>query len=192
MARVLLVDRTELEPGQASYGRFRLEAPVVALPGDRFVIRSYSPIVTIGGGTVLDIAPPRFKRKAPALLAHLRLLAEGTAADVLEEHLRQAGPAGARAADLRARTPFGPDALRQLLDAGVKAGTIVAVDREWYLHRDANDRLRSQTIGLLEAFHAENPLRTGISREELRSRAGNAQERVFAQLLTGLEAEGVV
>jgi selenocysteine-specific elongation factor len=192
MARVLLVDRPELEPGQASYGRFRLEAPVVALPGDRFVIRSYSPIVTIGGGTLLDIAPPRFKRKAPALLEHLRLLDRGSPAGVLEEHLRQAGPAGARATDLRARTPFGPEALRRLLDAGVKAGTIVAVDREWYLHRDANDRLRSQTLGLLEAFHTDNPLRTGISREELRSRAGNAQERVFSNLLSGLEAGGVV
>jgi selenocysteine-specific elongation factor len=73
MARVLLVDRAELEPGQVSYGRFRLEAPIVALPGDRYVIRSYSPIVTIGGGTLLDIAPPRFKRKGPALLAHLQL-----------------------------------------------------------------------------------------------------------------------
>jgi len=192
MARVLLVDRGQLEAGQVSYGRFRLEAPIVALPGDRFVIRSYSPIITIGGGTLLDIAPPRFKRKGPALLAHLTLLEKGDPAQVLEEHLKQAGPAGARAADLRARTPFGPERLRELLDELVKAGAIVAVDREWYLHREANDRLRAQTLSLLEAFHAENPLRGGISREELRSRAGNAQERVFAQLLTSLEAEGVV
>ena len=192
MARVLLVDREQLEPGQVSYGRFRLEAPIVALPGDRFVIRSYSPIITIGGGTLLDIAPPRFKRKAPALLPHLTLLEKGDLARVVEEHLKQAGPAGARAADLRARTPFGPERLRELLDELVKTAAIVAVDREWYLHREANDRLRAQTLGLLEAFHAENPLRAGISREELRSRAGNAQERVFTQLLTSLEAEGVV
>jgi selenocysteine-specific elongation factor len=165
---------------------------VVALPGDRFVIRSYSPIITIGGGTLLDIAPPRFKRKAPALLAHLTLLETGAPAQVLEEHLKQAGAAGARAADLRARTPFGPERLRALLDELQKAGAIVAVDREWYLHRDANDRLRSQTLALLEAFHAENPLRAGISREELRSRVGHAQERVFAQLLSRLEAEGLV
>jgi len=192
MARVLLVDRGQIEPGQVSYGRFRLEAPIVALPGDRFVVRSYSPIITIGGGTLLDIAPPRFKRKAPALLAHLALLEKGAPARVLEEHLQQAGAAGARAADLRARTPFGPERLRELLDELVKAGAIVAVDREWYLHREANDRLRAQTLALLQAFHAENPLRAGISREELRSRAGNAQERVFAQLLTSLEVEGVL
>jgi selenocysteine-specific elongation factor len=192
MARVLPVGRTELEPGQSCPARFRLESPLVALPGDRFVARSYSPIVTIGGGTILDIAPPRFKRKGPALAEHLALLATGGPAQVLEEHLRQAGAAGARAVDLRARTPFGPQQLRELLDGLQQEGRIVAVDREWYLHRDASDRLRSQTLALLGAFHGENPLRGGISREELRSRVGHAQERVFAQLLGALEAEGVV
>jgi selenocysteine-specific elongation factor len=192
MARVLPVGRAELEPGQACHARFRLEAPLVALPGDRFVVRSYSPIVTIGGGTILDIAPPRFKRKGPALAEHLALLATGEPSQVLEEHLKQAGAAGVRAVDLRARTPFGPQQLRDLLDGLQRAGRIVAVDREWYLHRDASDRLRSQTLALLEAFHGENPLRSGISREELRSRVGHAQERVFAQLLGALEAEGVV
>jgi selenocysteine-specific elongation factor len=192
MARVLPVGRAELEPGSACHARFRLEAPVVALPGDRFVVRSYSPIVTIGGGTILDIAPPRFKRKGPALAEHLALLAAGGPAEVLEEHLKQAGAAGSRVSDLRARTPFGPDQLGRLLAELQQAGRILAVDREWYLHRDASDRLRSQTIGVLEAFHRENALRAGISREELRSRAGQAQERVFGQLLTTLESEGVV
>ncbi|HEY7039907.1 MAG TPA: selenocysteine-specific translation elongation factor [Methylomirabilota bacterium] len=192
MARVLPVGRAELAPGSACHARFRLEAPVVALPGDRFVVRSYSPIVTIGGGTVLDIAPPRFKRKGPALAEHLALLAAGGPAEVLEEHLKQAGAAGARVSDLRARTPFGPDQLGRLLAELQQAGCILAVDREWYLHRDASDRLRTQTLGVLEAFHRENPLRAGISREELRSRVGQAQERVFGQLLTALESEGVV
>ena len=192
MARLLLVGQTELSQGGRAYGRFRLEAPVVALPGDRYVIRSYSPIITIGGGTLLDVAPPRFKRKAPALLAHLTLLETGTPGQVVEEHLRQTGAAGARLADLRARTPFGPERLRELVDALQQSGAIVGVDREWYIHRAASDRLRGETLALLEAFHADNPLRGGISREELRSRAGNAQERVFAQLLTILEAAGVV
>jgi selenocysteine-specific elongation factor len=192
MARVLLVGRADLAQGGRAYGRFRLEAPVVALPGDRYVIRSYSPVLTIGGGTLLDVAPPRFKRKAPALLAHLELLETGAPAEVVDEHLKQAGAAGARLADLRARTPFGPERLRQLLEELQASGAIVAVDREWFIHRSASDRLRGETLALLETFHAENPLRGGISREELRSRAGNAQERVFAQLLVALEAQDLV
>jgi selenocysteine-specific elongation factor len=192
MARVLLVDRQEVTPGDVTYGRFRLEAPVCALPGDRYVIRSYSPIVTIGGGTVLDVAPPRFKRKSDALGDHLRLLETAAPASVVEEHLRQAGAAGLRAADLRARTPFGPERLRSLLEELQQSGAVTAVDREWYVHSEASNRLRSQTLAILEEFHSQNPLRAGISREELRSRAGHAQEKVFGQLLAALEAEGVV
>src|SRR5205823_4655909 len=94
MARVLLLDRAELAPGETAFARFRLEATLVALPSDRFVVRSYSPIVTIGGGTLLDVDPPRFKRKAPALVAHLTLLQTGGPEVVLEEHVRHVGAAG--------------------------------------------------------------------------------------------------
>jgi selenocysteine-specific elongation factor len=192
MARVLLLDRQELAPGQSAFARFRLEAPLVALPGDRFVIRSYSPMVTIGGGTLLDIAPPRFKLKAPAHLAHVRLLAEGSPDTIVEEHVRHAGGAGVRVGPLSGRVPFGPERLRGLLDALQSGGRVVAIDRDWFVHPESLTRLRGLTVAALEQFHRASPLRPGMSREELRGRAGAADERVFAHLLTALEAEGVV
>ncbi|MBI3625423.1 MAG: selenocysteine-specific translation elongation factor [Candidatus Rokubacteria bacterium] len=192
MARVLLLDRPELEPGGVTYARFKLEGPIVALPGDRYVIRSYSPIITIGGGTLLDVAPPRFRRKAPALLAHLAILERGSPEEVLEEHLRQAGPLGVKTTELRARAPFAPARLRELLEALAASGKVVAVDREWFVHADARGRLRGQVLRVLEAFHAQHPLRAGISREELRGRAGSADERIFSHMLGTLEAEGLV
>src|SRR4029077_12666970 len=124
MARALLLDRAELAPGETAvarvrleaplvarapeetaFARFRLEAPLVARPGDRFVVRSYSPIVTIGGGTLLDVDPPRFKRKGPALVAHLELLQTGSPDAVLEEHVRQVGSGGVRLTTLAGRVP---------------------------------------------------------------------------------------
>jgi selenocysteine-specific elongation factor len=192
MARVLLLDRAELTPGERAYARVRLEHPLVALPGDRFVIRSYSPIATIGGGTLLDVSPPRFKRKAPALLAHLALLERGGDDEVLEEHIRHAGLAGVRLQALWGRVPFGPGRLRVLLERLTGGGAVVAVDRDWYVHGDSRDRLRDEVLRLLEDFHRRNPLKLGVSREELRGRAGAAEERVFAHLLAGLEAEGEV
>jgi selenocysteine-specific elongation factor len=192
MARVLLLDRQELASGQSAFARFRLEAPLVALPGDRFVIRSYSPMVTIGGGTLLDIAPPRFKLKAPAHLAHVRLLAEGTPDTIVEEHVRHAGGAGVRVGPLSGRVPFGPERLRGLLDALQSSGRVVAIDRDWFVHPESLTRLRGLAVAALEQFHRASPLRPGMFREELRGRAGAADERVFAHLLTTLEAEGVV
>jgi len=192
MARVLLLESQELMPGQTAFVRFRLEAPLVALPGDRFVIRSYSPMVTIGGGTLLDIAPPRFKRKAPALVAHLALLRDGAPDAVVEEHIRHAGGAGVRVATLSGRVPFGPARLRALLEGLQAAGRVAAVDRDWFVHPESLTRLRGLTLAALEQFHRAFPLRPGMSREELRGRAGAADERVFGHLLETLAAEGVV
>jgi selenocysteine-specific elongation factor len=192
MARALLLDRPELAPGETAFARFRLEAPLVARPGDRFVVRSYSPVVTIGGGTLLDVDPPRFKRKAPALVAHLTLLETGSPEAVLEEHVRHVGAAGVRLAILAGRVPFGPQRLRGLLDALQPAGRVVAVDRDWFIHPDSFARLRTRVVEALAAFHRTNPLKPGMSREELRGRAGGADERVFAFLLLSLGAEGTV
>jgi selenocysteine-specific elongation factor len=192
MARVLLLDRPELQPGETAFARFRLEAPLVALPGDRFVARSYSPIVTIGGGTLLDIDPPRFKRKAPALVAHLTLLQTGSPDAVLEEHVRHVGAAGVRFAALSGRVPFGPERLRGLLEGLQGSGRVLVVDRDWFLHPESFTRLRALAVQALETFHRASPLKPGMSREELRGRAGGADERVFAALLGTLEVEGVV
>ena len=192
MARVLLLDRQELAPGQSAFARFRLEAPLVAMPGDRFVVRSYSPMVTIGGGTLLDIAPPRFKRKGPALIAHLTLLREGRPEMVVEEHVRHAGGGGVRLAALSGRVPFGPERLRALLDALQSAGKVAAIDRDWFVHPESLERLRGLVTETLAQFHRAVPLRPGMSREELRGRAGAADERVFGHLLSALEGEGTV
>lgn len=192
MARVLLLDRPELVPGASAFARFRLEAPLVALPGDRFVIRSYSPMVTVGGGTLLDIAPPRFKLKAPAHLAHVRLLSEGTPDAVVEEHVRHAGGGGVRFGPLSGRVPFGPERLRGLLDHLQSNARIMAIDRDWFVHVESLTRLRGLAVGALEQFHRASPLRPGMSREELRGRVGAPDDRVFAHLLGALEAEGLV
>jgi selenocysteine-specific elongation factor len=149
-------------------------------------------MVTIGGGTLLDIAPPRSKRKAPALIAHLTLLREDSPEAVVEEHVRHAGGVGVRVAPLSGRVPFGPERLRALLDTLQASGRVVAIDRDWYVHPESLARLRELTLGALAQFHRTAPLRPGMSREELRGRAGAADERVFAHLLEALEAEGLV
>jgi selenocysteine-specific elongation factor len=192
MARALLLDRAELAPGETAFARFRLEAPLVARPGDRFVVRSYSPIVTIGGGTLLDVDPPRFRRKGPALVAHLELLQTGSPDAVLEEHIRHVGSGGVRLTTLAGRVPFGPERLRALLGGLQEAGRVISIDRDWFIHPDSFGRLRGLVVDELTAFHRANPLKPGMSREELRGRAGGADERVFAFLLSSLGAEGVV
>ena len=193
MARVLLVGEPELAPGPRLFGRFRLEAPVVALPGDRFVIRSYSPIVTIGGGTAARHRAAALQaqgaraRRPPRAARHGRAGRGGGGAPAARPGPRARGwrisaPARRSAPSSSARCSTG-SSRRAPSSRSIASGISTAT---------RTIGCAPQTLGLLEAFHAENPLRGGISREELRSRAGNAQERVFTQLLTALEAEGVV
>jgi selenocysteine-specific elongation factor len=190
MARVLLLQGAELASGERTLARLRLESPVVALPGDRFVLRSYSPIATIGGGTLLDLDPPRARR--PVTVAHLGVLRDAAPEAALEERIRHRQGAGIRLTALTARVGVGPAEVRRLLDLLRETGRVAAVDRDWFLHADAIGRLRAATLGALERFHAANPLRAAMSREELRGRAGVADERVFAHVLGLLEADGRV
>ena len=79
--------------------------------------------------------------------------------------------------------------MRALLAALEASGRVLAVEREWFLHPESEQRLRSQARAALEEFHRANPLKPGMSREELRRRAGNAEERVFTHVLTRLDAD---
>lgn len=191
MARVYLLEGEVLDPGGRGYVQLRLEAPVVALPGDRYVLRSYSPMVTIGGGELLDVAPPR-ARRGPALTARLRILETGAPADVLEAHVLRVGGGGVRTGELRARTAFGPVALQRLLDELVRRGRVLVVDREWYVHADAAERLRQEAEAALGAFHAREPLKGGMAKEELRTRLGALDDRVFLALLDRFAAAGAL
>ena len=164
---------------------------MVALPRDRYVIRSYSPMVTIGGGELLDVAPAK-SRRSPALAARLRTLETSAPAAVLEAHVQRVGGGGARVAELRARTSFGPAALRELLDDLVSRGRVLLVDREWYVHVETAERVRQEAATALAAFHDREPLKAGMSKEELRTRLGGLEERVFLALLERFAGAGVL
>jgi selenocysteine-specific elongation factor len=191
MARVHLVEGAALEPGQSGYVQLRLEGPVVALPRDRYVIRTYSPMLTIGGGELLDVAPPK-ARRSPVWAARLRTFETGEAAAIVEAHIERVGGGGVRTAELRARTAFGPERLQALLQDLVARGRVFVVDREWYVHAEAAARLGREAETALATFHAREPLKPGMSKEELRTRLGGLEERVFLALLDRFAAAGVL
>jgi selenocysteine-specific elongation factor len=194
MGRVILLDREELPPGEEAYVQFRLEKPATVLPRDRFVIRSYSPVQTIGGGMVLDVQPVKHRRGEAGLTSHFQRLAESGAQEVFAHHLKQAGYQGLRLPEFLPRTEVSAAHLRQIAATLQQAGLVRAVGAEmgWYVHADAFDRLTREIRSSLETFHRRNPLKPNLSTEELRAKVQGLGERVCLLALEQLRHQGDV
>jgi selenocysteine-specific elongation factor len=194
MGRVILLDRDELAPGEEAYVQLRLEEPAIVLPRDRFVIRSYSPVQTIGGGILLDAQASKHRRGEAGLAAHFRLLAEGSPEEIFSHHLRQATHQGLRLSEFLPRTELSESRLRQVATTLQRAGRLRAVnaDMRWYLHAEALDSLTRELRRYLETFHRQNPLKPNIASEELRAKVRGLGERVCLMALEELRQQGVV
>lgn len=104
ISRIILLDREEIGPGESGLAQIVFESPGVNMAGDRFVVRSYSPIRTIGGGTVLDPATHKLKRFVPDILSELEMLLNGTDPERVEAVINRAGFKGVHIGDLTVRT----------------------------------------------------------------------------------------
>jgi selenocysteine-specific elongation factor len=173
LARVVLLDRDELQPGEQTYVHLRLEAASAALPRDRYVIRSYSPAVTVGGGSILDPNPPRERRPRAKMLEHLRILEQGRPTDRVERHLLAAAFVPVTSVELQGRTGLDGlqvgESLRELEGEGL-AVPLSARGDSGVLHAERVAQLEKETLALLADFHAREPLKDGLSKEELRNK----------------------
>jgi selenocysteine-specific elongation factor len=175
LARVVVLDGKEMKPGTAGFVQLRLAEPGLFVPGDRFIIRQFSPVTTIGGGGVLDNAPPRHRPGDPATLDSLRLLQQGAPEARLELLTQRAGEA--TPADLAARTGWKPtDVLRVAKSLEAQKRLVVLGNPPSLLVPAAHfERLARRIVEELETFHAANPLVAGLPKEELRSKLHTAR-----------------
>ncbi|MCF8065974.1 MAG: selenocysteine-specific translation elongation factor [Desulfarculaceae bacterium] len=195
LGRVLWLDRDELLPGGTALGQVRLEAPVAVMAGDRYVLRSYSPVHTIAGGIVLHPHPGRHKRNRPEIMADLKTLVRGEARDKVAVHARLAGQGGLRPADLPRLVPVSPKALDNLVGDMLSKQELVRFDKEGgrMIAAPVQQELMDQALELLTAYHQANPLKAGMPREELRRRLISSEDpKLFAHLMRKLEVSEAV
>jgi selenocysteine-specific elongation factor len=162
-AKIRSIESTDgISPGSSSYVRIDLREPLLLLPGDRFIVRMFSPVVTIGGGVVLDVAPPR----RPGA-ARLTTLERGSDKDRLILLVSES-KFGMGIADLLARTGLLDSEIRNAL----QTSELITIPEPhfWIVHRDWVQSKLDAIQALLKKFHREHPLLVGISKEELRSR----------------------
>lgn len=199
--RVTLLDAETLAPGAIGYAQLRLAAPVAAVRGDRFILRRPSPGTTIGGGVVVDTAPRRHRRFHTETLARLRDLQRGTPADLARQLLAH-GPR--TVAEVIAHLGISPEDARitlaplltdeaRLLPPAPANGEMLPANSYLMLHTGVA-ATEARLVALLSAYHAANPQRRGMPREEARARLGGVglPPRLTDLLLDDLAARDVV
>ncbi|MCY3766100.1 MAG: selenocysteine-specific translation elongation factor [Gemmatimonadetes bacterium] len=171
LARVVLLEADELHPGESQLVQFRLEGRGVAARGDRFVIRRYSPVQTLGGGVVLDAQPVKHRRYREDTLERLRGSEVEDPTQVLGLRLRAAGFRAVPARDLAAALGLSlsetDDRLQDLLDDREAFGFRHAGEAV-YVHMDSWQSLLTRITEALSTYHKANPLKAGVSHNELR------------------------
>lgn len=191
IGRVSLLDSERLEPGAQGFVQLRLEKPLVAARGDRFVIRTYSPMFTIGGGIVLEPHAPRHRRFDPAVLARLRSLLEGAPEEKVLAILAQS-PVGMDEQELARRAEMDVSSVSAILKHLEEHQQAVRVGDVW-LARSAWEHLRQQVEETLRRYHQQHPLRAGMPREELRSTlGGRLPARLFEAMLLRWQQDGII
>jgi selenocysteine-specific elongation factor len=170
LATAVLLDREELLPGEQTFIQIRLDQPVTALRGDRFVLRSYSPVQTIGGGTILHPLPRKHKGqgKREAALA-LNALLHGTDEEIILWHVLDPGWSGVTADELQVRTNIARGPLEKALQRFASQKKLIQFDKEnqRFLHADALTNIQQTMLEALGNYHQLYPLKTGMPKEEL-------------------------
>lgn len=192
-AQVILLDRDQLPPGETSYAQLRLAEPLLLVSGDPYLIRASSPAATIGGGIVLDPFPPARRRRSDEALRLLESLNAAEHQKTCKLIVDQALLTGVSLEEIVLRSGIPRKQAEGALQALLSAGEIVQMTREprIFLSKQAVVTLQELLLHELSAFLGANPLKEGISKEELKTRLPKRSDpRFFAPLLAELEKEG--
>ncbi|PKM81744.1 MAG: selenocysteine-specific translation elongation factor [Firmicutes bacterium HGW-Firmicutes-14] len=196
LARVILLENDELEPGKAGFAQLECEEPIVAARGDLFVVRSYSPMRTIGGGKVIDSGPPKRKRLNPAVIETLKTKEKGTPEELLQEFMYSSGQQVYTLDDLLRGPGMDEAVTRDSLALLVSQGLVkqFSADNKSYFILEPVLRQKEQELSEnLEKYHNKYPLRQGISKEETRSRLfSRLNNKQFNALLELYRVSGLI
>jgi selenocysteine-specific elongation factor len=191
VGEIYLYGQAELFPGGTAYAQIRLQDEIVVLPGDRFIIRQFSPVMTSGGGAVLDPLARRPLLRDRTRTAFLETIQRGDSAQILAGMVERA-PLGLELRDIVARTGWMETEARQIAKKLANSGQvrIVSIERFALVPEKVFIEASRKIAGRVDTFHKENPLLPGILREDLRSSLGRrVRPETFRAALEALVAE---
>ncbi|MBS1111952.1 MAG: selB, partial [Nitrospirae bacterium] len=178
--RIIIYGNESLKAGESSVCQFRFPTPVALVAGDRYIIRRFSPLQTIGGGEVLDPSPKRRKKQED--IEGQNIFWEGSLAEKLSAKVHQKGIYGIAPQELEGWIKADLPDIKSAVAALVKEGEVIVFE-ERLIHKDIFDDFSAGIIAFLKDFHSKNPLKPGMLKEELRSSFQGVEQRLFDGLL---------
>jgi selenocysteine-specific elongation factor len=195
IARVILMEKDELAPGESGFAQLILEKKDVVVAGDHFVLRSYSPITTIGGGLIIDPLPPKHKRLNKKVIEELATLLKGTLPKKIEVVLERAGFAGTNLRHLVFRLGINTKNIKEALQSILSQKSALITDKEEtnIISASFYEKLAQSAVEIISQYQKKNPLREGISKEELKASLGrDISPKLFFMLLQNLTANKTI
>lgn len=172
LCKAVLLDCDVLSGGESCYAQLRLESRIALKQGDYFVVRYYSPLETIGGGSVLDANPSKHKRKDAAALAALEIKEKGGDADLLALMIKEQSRTFPEIAALAKQAGMTAAEAMTHMEDSVKDGRIVPLTDKVFVHNDFIVEAGTKAGRILGEYHQREPLSTGMAREEFRGKLG--------------------
>lgn len=166
LGRIVLLDRDKLSPGDTCYAQFVSETMAVCAKKDRFVIRSYSPMTTIGGGVVIDSNPKKHKKLNDELLASLDAADRGTPKELMEEKIKSSVFAAVQSL---IKDNADVDDARQIIESLIDEGRVIKLGDDYVVHISVYTGCKARIMDFVSKFHEKNPLKAGIPPEQIRS-----------------------
>ncbi|MGM0488183.1 MAG: selenocysteine-specific translation elongation factor [Planctomycetota bacterium] len=189
-AKIYLMEKDTAEPGEECLVQFRTAAPIVAGPSDRFIVRSLSPVRTIGGGMIVEAIPGKLKRSAKGLVDDLRRRRDVVPdkARFLEYAIRHARSGIANEAELATRTKTRREQTRTILADLLRQQRVTNLPGGQYLHRDTAENVKQRVLDCITTFHQNTPESPGVAFESLRQEL-QVERPILQHVLTQLRAD---
>ncbi|MBN2516140.1 MAG: selenocysteine-specific translation elongation factor [Deltaproteobacteria bacterium] len=195
IARIILFDKNEISPGETVYAQVMLESPTIAIGGDRFVIRSYSPINTIGGGRILDPLAKKLKRHTDNTGDQLKGLNSNDITERTKIILERAGLEGISGRHLSVRTGVSLEKQTKILEEMFSKKEALLLDRDELkvVAFSSYGTLQNTIVNTIANYHKRFSLREGYPKEELRITVGEyIDSKLFNRVIRDLEREGMI
>ena len=196
LCRAILLDKEELGPGESGYVQLRLEEEIAVRRGDKFIVRFYSPMETIGGGVVLEPNPTKKKRFQAETIEELKRKESGSSEDIIDMHIQNCKDSMMTIAELAKITAVSADEVAQDVESLEKQGMIKVfhMKKDSYTWHTANDKaFQEELTKKLSDYHAQHPYRYGMQKAEIHNTfLKKVKPTVFDLYVDNLVEEGVI